>query len=190
MNYKFYYGLFHWLVHYILISILIAVTNFHLVNIIFEVNMVNLLIPVKLLSNIIPISIPHAFPYYMQSNFVDLFIVYVLTTFVDWDHFMVFKKYGRKGIFTFATQRITYPVHNFFFLSLFGVASAFTAVLFSKELAIILLIPVVHLLWDMFEDVFIFRTTYRKWEKTWGIGSKDLEDMWKELEKTDKGQAI
>jgi hypothetical protein len=187
MNYRFYYGLFHWLMHYLIISIVVWVTGFHMVNIIIPINLVNLIVPVNLISAVTHTSIP---PYYLQSNIADLFIVFMLTTFVDWDHLMVFRKYGRKGIFRFAQSRITYPLHNFFFLSLFGIASAFTAIMVSRTLAILLIVPVVHMLWDMFEDVFIFRTTYRKWEKTWGIGSRDLEELWKELEKNDKGQKV
>ena len=179
MRYSFSYGLFHWIMHYFLVSLLVWVTNFHLLNVVVPLNLVNLVAPVNLIPFNIPSFIVPVYP-------IDLFMIYTLTTFVDWDHIIVYKKFGRKGIFKFAQKRITYPLHNFFFLSVFGIAAAFSAILFSRTLAIILLVPVVHLLWDMLEDVFIFRTTYRKWEKTWGIGSKELEETWKEWERYEK----
>jgi hypothetical protein len=178
MKYNLAYGTFHWLFHFFLASLLVWVTGFHLTNTIVTFDLLNFIIPIKLLH--INTS------YITQLNFGDLLIVYAITAIIDADHLKVYKRWGRKGLFRFAQSRITYPLHNFFSLSIFGILAAFSAVLFSRELAILLLVPVIHMLWDMFEDVFIFRSTYRKWEKTWGIGSKELEDMWKELEKIEK----
>jgi hypothetical protein len=41
---------------------------------------------------------------------------------------------------------------------------------------------VLHLLWDIFEDVIVFKTSFRRWEKTWGLEAKQLEDLYKELQ--------
>jgi hypothetical protein len=40
---------------------------------------------------------------------------------------------------------------------------------------------VLHIIWDIFEDVVIFKTSFRRWEKTWGLNTKDLEDTYNEL---------
>jgi hypothetical protein len=42
------------------------------------------------------------------------------------------------------------------------------------------------MIWDMIEDILIFKTSFRKWEKTWGIGTKELKDMWREMKRLEK----
>lgn len=166
MRYTWFYGVFHWFVHYLLAIGLVWSANFHLVD----------------------ITIPYTlFVYVLNANVVDYFIIFLATSLIDLDHLTVYKKFGRRGIFVFAAKRIPYPLHNFFFLGLFASISAFTAIFGLKILSILIFAPVLHMVWDIFEDAFIFRTSYRKWEKTWGLKTKDLEKMWKDMQQ--KGSA-
>ena len=166
MKYTFFYGIFHWFVHYLSVIGIVWGFNFHLVNII---------IPFQL------------FGYTLNANVVDYIIIGLLMSLIDFDHLAVLRKFGRKGILAFAMQRITYPLHNFFFISLFAAVSAFAAIAGLKSLAVMIFTPVVHMAWDIFEDASIFRISYRKWEKTWGLKKKDLEKIWNDIQK--KGSA-
>ena len=42
---------------------------------------------------------------------------------------------------------------------------------------------VLHMMWDILEDVLVFKVNFRKWEKTWGINIKEMEDTYNELTK-------
>ena len=163
MRYTWYYGIFHWFIHYVIVIALVWSSSFHLIN--------NFTVQIPL------------FGYVLQANVADYLLLGLFSSLVDLDHLTVYRKYGRRGIFAFATKRITYPVHNFFFLSLFAGISAFAGIFGLRTLSIILFTPVLHMAWDMFEDTFIFKTSYRKWEKTWGLKTKDLEKLWDDMQK-------
>jgi hypothetical protein len=51
----------------------------------------------------------------------------------------------------------------------------------SRKVGVFLFLIVLHLIWDIFEDVVIFRTSFRRWEKTWGLNTQDLEEAYNEL---------
>jgi len=162
------YSIVHWSVHIVIASLLVFFTNFTL----FGTYYLN-------------------FDIYgtkVTYHILDYFFIYAVTIIVDLDHLRVLKRYGIEGLLKFAHKRIQYPFHNFFFIAFLSLAAAMVAMADIKWLAVILLAPVLHLLWDMFEDVVIFKTSYRKWEKTWGIGSKDLENLWKEMEKVERAK--
>ncbi len=114
------------------------------------------------------------------SNFGDMTIMFVATSLIDLDHLTVLKKFGVKR-YLFSEKRLVMPLHNFFFLSVFAMASAISAIFLSRNLAILLLAPILHIAWDVAEDVFIFRTSFRRWEKTWGLDTKDMEDAYNEI---------
>ncbi len=162
MRYTWSYGIFHWFVHYLVVIAFVWSSNFHLVNFIVPLNL---------------------FGYVLQANVVDYLLIGFISSLIDLDHLAVYRAFGRKGIFAFATKRITYPLHNFFFIGLFAGISAFTAIYGLRTISIILFTPVLHMAWDMFEDTFVFRTSYRKWEKTWGLKTKELKELWKDMEK-------
>lgn len=131
--------------------------------------------------SIFPIYLPYyLFGYYMQNNIVDIFFIIVISSLIDLDHIEFFKKFGVKK-YVWAQKRLVSPLHNFFFLSLFAIASAFSALFVSKLLAIMIFSIVLHLLWDIFEDVFIFRSSFRRWEKTWGLDKGDMEKTYNEF---------
>lgn len=166
-KYTFSYGVFHWFIHYVFSSLLVAKSNFYLIDIFIP-------IPSYLASFL---GIPNN-----QLNIVDYFLVAVATSLIDLDHLLVFKKFGKRGIFSFAQYRIAYPLHNFLFFSVFSFLAAIAFVFRLRIIGVLLLAPVIHILWDMFEDAIIFKTRFKKWTKTWGISSKELEEIWKELE--------
>ncbi len=165
MIYTWRYGIFHWLIHYAIAYALVWLFDFHLVNFI---------IPVTVLG------------YTFYANIIDHLIFYVAVSIVDLDHLPIFRKFGVRGIFFFGAKRISLTLHNFFILCLFASVSAFTALVGIKPLAILLFGPVAHMAWDMFEDAFVFRVSYRKWEKTWGLKTKELQQMWEEMQETQK----
>jgi len=49
------------------------------------------------------------------------------------------------------------------------------------EISVLFFIIVAHMLWDISEDVFIYRVSFRRWERTWGLNKKDLEEAYKNL---------
>ncbi len=159
------YVVFHWLVHFLVAHLLTYFSGF------------------SISSFTVPFS---AFGYYTDFHILNYFTVYLATVLFDLDHFKVLKRYGFKGIFMFAKKRIQYPFHNFFVGAVLSIASAILALAGIRALSVLLLAPVLHMVWDITEDVFVFKTSYRKWERTWGIGTEELENLWKEMEKLDK----
>jgi hypothetical protein len=59
--------------------------------------------------------------------------------------------------------------------------SAMAAIFFSKDAGVLLFVIVAHMLWDIAEDVFMFQVSFRRWERTWGLNKKDLQDTYNEL---------
>src|SRR3990170_5810540 len=158
MKYSWPYGVFHWLVHYSLTVVLLIASGIA----------------------IFPISVPfEIFGYEIQIS-VGHIVALLITFLIDIDHISVFRKFGI-GKLMFAQKRLISPLHNFFSLSLFAIISAFVSIFFSRELGLLFFVIVVHMLWDIFEDVFIFRTSFRRWERTWGLNKKDIEDAYNEL---------
>ncbi|MFH0711147.1 MAG: hypothetical protein V1944_01060 [Candidatus Aenigmatarchaeota archaeon] len=131
---------------------------------------------------IFPIFMPYTlFGYYLKNNIVDQFIVIVISSLIDLDHLPALKRFGAKK-FKFVQKRYVAPLHNFFFLSLFSATSAFSALFLSKTMGVLFFAVALHLIWDIFEDVVIFKTSFRRWEKTWGLDTKQLEDSFKEFQ--------
>jgi hypothetical protein len=55
------------------------------------------------------------------------------------------------------------------------------AIFVSRFLAVVVFSIALHLIWDITEDVVMWRTSFRRWEKTCGLDTKDLEDAYNEL---------
>jgi hypothetical protein len=122
------------------------------------------------------------------SNYIfDYLLVIVISSLVDLDHLPVLAKFGAKRAI-FAEKRIVTPIHDFFFLSLFSIMSALAAIFISREIGILIFAVVLHMVWDIFEDVAVFRTSFRRWEKTWGLDKKELEEAYNELLQTEVHQ--
>jgi hypothetical protein len=158
-NYTWYYGIFHWFVHYVLTILLVTFSGIV----------------------IFPIFLPYTlFGFYMKNNILDHFLVIVISSLIDLDHLPVFKRFGFERAL-FAQKRLVSPLHNFLFLSSISILSAISAMFFSKTIAVILFSVALHMLWDIFEDVVVFKTSFRRWEKTWGLNTKDMEDTYNEI---------
>jgi hypothetical protein len=159
------YTIFHWFIHLLISHLLTFFSGFRLINYTIDFQIFNITVN---------------FPIF------DYILIYIFGNIIDLDHIKVLRKYGIEGLLKFAKKRIQYPLHNFLIIASFSLVSSILALANIRELSIILLAPVFHLLWDMVEDVFIFKVSYRKWEKTWGIGTKELEILWKEMQKLEK----
>lgn len=161
-DYSWTYGVFHWLAHYLLVIALVKFSG------------------VVIIPSFVSYSL---FGIYVSNSTIGYFVVIVLTSLIDLDHLQVFIKFGfRKYIW--AQKRLVSPLHNFFVLSVFGIASAFSAIFISKVLAVLIFTVPLHLIWDVLEDVFIFRTSFRRWEKTWGLNKKDIQETYNTLLKS------
>jgi len=158
-NYTWLYGIFHWFVHYSMTILIVLYSGIV----------------------VIPFFIPvDFFGATFSINIIDIILACTLATIIDLDHLPVLKKFGFNKV-VFAQKRLVSPLHNFFFLSFTSILSAFMAIFISKEIGVLVFVLIVHLLWDIFEDVFIFRTGFRRWEKTWGLNKEDMEKTYNEL---------
>lgn len=160
-KYSWLYGIFHWFMHYLLSVVLLAYANITVIPIYFDLNL---------------------FGSVLSVNVLDYVLIIIITTLIDIDHIPVFKKFGVRK-YMLAQKRLVSPLHNFFVLSIFSIATAFLAIYVSMTAAVFTFAIVVHLIWDIVEDVLIFGATFRRWEKTWGINSKDIEDAYDTLVK-------
>lgn len=158
-NYTWGYGIFHWFIHYVLALLVLVISNIHIFPIYLQLT---------LFGNVFLI------------NYADIFIVCLITTLIDVDHLAVVFKLGFRRV-VFAQKRLVSPLHNFFFFSLFSIITAIIAIFISKGLAVLFFLIPLHMVWDVAEDVFIFKASFRRWEKTWGLSTKDLEDAYNEL---------
>jgi hypothetical protein len=158
-KYSWGYGLLHWFVHYFLAIMLVSLSGIV----------------------IIPVTFPIAlFGIYAEHSIFDYLLVIAITSLIDLDHIQVLNRFGMRK-YILAQKRLVSPFHNFFFLSAFSIASAISAIFFSKALAVMIFIVVLHLLWDIVEDVAIFGTSFRRWEDTWGLKKKDIEEAYDTL---------
>lgn len=158
-KYTWPYGVFHWVMHCSLTVILIAFSGI-------------VIFPIYTSFNIFGVE--------KKINIADYLLALVITSLIDLDHLTVLRKFGIRRLI-FAQKRIISPIHNFFFLSFFSIIAAFISIFFSKAVGILVFVVVLHMIWDILEDVFIFRTSFRRWEKTWGLDKKDLEKAYNEL---------
>ncbi len=155
-KYSWSYGIFHWFIHYVLAIMLISLSGV----------------------SIIPVSFPITlFGIYIGNNIFDYLIAIAITSLIDLDHIPVFRKFGVRK-YLLAQKRLVSPLHNFFFISVFSIASSLSAIFISKELAVLIFLIVLHLIWDILEDVFIFNAPFRRWENTWGLKKKDIEETY------------
>jgi len=158
-NYSWSYGIFHWFVHYVLTIILWWASGI----------------------TIFPMYVSFIIgDFVWKASIADYFIIIVISSLIDLDHIQFLEKFGFKK-YVWVEKRLVAPLHNFFFLSVLSIASALSALFLSKVISIMIFSVVLHIIWDIVEDVVIFKTSYRRWEKTWGLNTKDLEDAYNEL---------
>jgi len=158
-KYTFIYGIFHWFIHYFLVVMLVTFSGIE----------------------IFPVYLPFTlFGIYFKNNIIDHAIFILITSFIDLDHLPVLKKFGAKRVL-FAQKRLVSPLHNFFFLSVTALISGFSALFISKVIAVLFFSLALHMIWDIFEDVVIFKTSFRRWERTWGLNTKELEQSYNDF---------
>jgi hypothetical protein len=159
MRYTWGYAIFHWFIHYFLTIMLVTFSGIV----------------------IFPIFLPYTlFGFYMADNIVDHLVIIVISSLPDLDHLPALRKFGRKKYMK-VEKRYVAPLHNFFFLAAFSVAASFSLLFISKVMGVLFFAIALHLLWDILEDILIFKISFRRWEKTWGLDRHAMDDLYKEL---------
>lgn len=94
-----------------------------------------------------------------------LLLVFLSSAFIDADHLPFIKKRGINGwVKSWGSHVVKpYPLHNFFTLFLFSMASLFVFDSCLFIIGICSLSVTLHLLWDFIEDVFIFKMGDKHW---------------------------
>ncbi|MBS3055736.1 MAG: hypothetical protein J4452_04595 [Candidatus Aenigmarchaeota archaeon] len=168
MRYSWSYGIFHWFVHYSLTILFLAIVD------------------IKIFPNFFPFNFfTYGFTivdYHSTGNILDILSVLFVSSLVDFDHLPALRFFGRKK-YIHEEKRYVAPLHNFFFLAVFSIAASFSLLFFSKVMGVLFFSIVLHMMWDILEDVLVFKVNFRKWEKTWGINIKEMEDTYNELTK-------
>lgn len=100
-----------------------------------------------------------------QLDWFYLLLIFLSSAAIDADHLPFIKRKGIKYWIKVWSSYVpkSYPLHNFLTLFIFFLASF---LIFVKEffvLGICSLSIELHLLWDFFEDVFIFRMGIKHW---------------------------
>jgi len=107
------------------------------------------------------------FYFIFKLNFFEFFLVLVAAGIVDIDHLPRIRK---KGLVGWAKESMNfhiprrYPLHNFLAIPIFLLLSLF---IFYPEFFLIGLSSLaitLHLLWDFFEDIFIFGMRIKHWK--------------------------
>jgi hypothetical protein len=116
-----------------------------------------------------------------KINIIDCTIIIIVTFLIDLDHLPALKKLGF-GKVIYVQKKIPSPLHTFFFMLLFLVASIISLAFNSKILALFLFLIVLHLLWDLFEDVVIFGISYKRWARIWAVDNEGIEKLSQEIQ--------
>ena len=104
-----------------------------------------------------------------NSNPLNLIVIFLGHSFIDLDHISVLRKHGIRKFFylrtvlEFGKQR-KYPLHNFYSLSISIIFVSFISSTQSFLLGLFALSILTHFLWDIFEDVVIFRMKIDHWK--------------------------
>jgi hypothetical protein len=98
----------------------------------------------------------------LQQYFQIFLFFYLDTCLVDIDHLGIICKNGIKSVLDFARMR-KYPLHNLRFMIVFSflttISFAYQQILLSSFFTAMVL----HLVWDLLEDVVIFKASVRKY---------------------------
>jgi len=112
---------------------------------------------------------PIVISYFFGLNLVQFIIVLIGAIIIDLDHLSMMLCYGIRGTFRkvvvqgFGKVR-QYPFHNFAILIITAM-SAFLVLLEGFFIAGIFSLAIfLHLLWDMLEDVLIFKVGIKHWK--------------------------
>ena len=117
----------------------------------------------------IHLLVPFALSYFFRLHFFQFFIVLIGAVIVDIDHFFLVARHGIIGAFRkvilqgFGKVR-KYPLHNFFVIFLAAFGSFLIFIPNYLLYGIFSLAVFLHLLWDLFEDVAIFRVKPDNWK--------------------------
>lgn len=113
--------------------------------------------------------LPVAIAYFLRLDFFQFIIVLIGSIIIDLDHLPLLKKHGIGGLFYLrAVQEFgkprRYTFHNFVTLVIFSLGSFLFLQPGLYMLGIFSLSIALHLLWDFFEDVAIFRMSIKHWK--------------------------
>lgn len=106
---------------------------------------------------------------YFLLNQISAFAAAIIVTLLtDWDHLPLIKRIGIHGYWKLRTIKEVGKPRKYFFHNLFAIAATF--IVGSWELyagnilyAVGVYAIMIHLFWDFFEDVAIFRMGFKHW---------------------------
>jgi len=112
---------------------------------------------------------PFALSYFFGLDFFRFLLVFAGSLIIDADHFFLVKKHGiakafKKVILHGFGKVRRYPLHNFVTIALFSLGSVLIVMPDLMGAGVFCLAVLIHLLWDLFEDVFVFRVGTRHWK--------------------------
>jgi hypothetical protein len=96
---------------------------------------------------------------FLKLDFSCFLVAFFSTIFIDLDHLPFVLKKGLKEVIKFSEPK-KYFLHNFIFLFLFFLLSFLPI---NLSFRIIFLSFFIHLLWDLLEDVLIFKMGIKHW---------------------------
>lgn len=109
------------------------------------------------------LSLAFLFSYFLQLDFYGYLTVLLSTILIDLDHLPVLIKEGMGSILQFSKPR-KLLLHNLYFLSIVLFISVLNFFLPQYFLLnIILWSTFLHIVWDLFEDVLIFKMGIKHW---------------------------
>jgi len=150
------YAVTHWFIHLLSAHLIAYFTNFSIIG--YRINILNLNFPI-----------------------FDYIIMYLDVGIIDLDHLLVIRKIDWKNISELARLRVPYPpLHNLPFLFILFFISITCLFLNFVNLFKILLAPISNLLFDLFEDLFVFKVGIKKWKWFSFVKRKELEIIFKE----------
>lgn len=121
-----------------------------------------------LLHALVHLSLALAIGYFLNLNFSGYLIALLATFLIDLDHISLIRKYGIKGsiylrtVLEFSKPR-KYPLHNIATIIVSGIltfTSFYHRFLF---LGVVFLAVFLHMLWDLLEDVIVFKMGIKHW---------------------------
>lgn len=122
------------------------------------------------------------FNVFSNSLLFNVIFVFLFSSLIDLDHISKLRKLGAKDVIK-AEKIIPDPLHNFFILFVFSALSAISAIFFSRIAAVLLLSIALHISWDFFEDIAIFKIDAQRWSHVYKTYDSEIEKLAKQLKR-------
>ncbi|MEM5802092.1 MAG: hypothetical protein QXQ18_01765 [Candidatus Aenigmatarchaeota archaeon] len=118
------------------------------------------------LHSLVHLATPFLIAFIFNLNFENFLIVFFANFLIDLDHLYYFKKYGLKHwidtILKFSEAK-KYPLHNLYLLMACFIGSLLLFFTQYFKIGLVFLSIFLHMLWDLFEDIVIFKMGIKHW---------------------------